>query len=106
MTSSYVRRAFEDALAVIVSSPRVTDRSQAAFMAQFFGMFVRFDERLIADTMNAVARRIEDPDVVFFLLKILRDNVRDPSPLAVPVARLAARAHQRGPRPRIRATPP
>jgi hypothetical protein len=63
-------------------------------------MIVRFDrdERLVADTMNVIAHRLADADVVFFLLKTLRDNLRDTSPLTVPLARLAARAHRSGPR--------
>jgi hypothetical protein len=98
---SYARGAFEQALAVIDDPrTRATDRSQAAFVTQFLGMFVRFDrdERLIADTMNVIAHRLADADVVYFLLKTLRDNLKDTSPLTVPVARLAARAHRQGPR--------
>jgi hypothetical protein len=98
-SASYVRRAFEHALATI-DDPGTpgTDRSQAAVTIQFLAMFVRFDERLIADTMNVIAHRLEDVDVVYFLLATLRDRVPDPSPLAVPLSRLAARAHRQGPR--------
>jgi hypothetical protein len=100
-SASYARRAFEHALAVIDDpTTRATDRSQAAFMAQFLGMFVRFDrdERLVADTVNVVAHRLADADIIFFLLKTLRDNLCDTSPLTVPLTRLAARAHRQGPR--------
>lgn len=96
---SYARCAFEHALTIIgdAGAP-ATDRSQAVLVAHTLGAFVPFDERLASDTMNVIARRLAEADVVYFLLKTLRDNLVDPSPLAMPVARLAARAHRRGPR--------
>lgn len=95
----YARRAFEDALEVIDEpTTRATDRSQAAFMTQFLSMLVRFDERLIADTMNVITHRLADADVIYFLLKTLRDHLIDTSPLTLPMCRLAARAHRQGPR--------
>jgi hypothetical protein len=92
---SYARTAFDHALAVIrgMHSSR-TDREQAVWFSQFLARRLDFDEGLAADVINVIVQRLGEYQVVFYLLRVLREQHRHADALARAVARVCERAYQ------------
>jgi hypothetical protein len=73
---------------------RTMDRAHAAYVIQLLVVVVPVDEKLATDVANVIGRHLEDPDVVFALLRVLQRGCRDHlAKLTRALQRLCARAY-------------